>query len=253
MTTADAAAAAADELQETVAYRTRFDECGPDGLLRTSALLRYAQDVAWVHSERLGFDRAWYTSRGLAWLVRAVDIELRAPIPTGRWLEVTTRVVGFRRVSARRQTTFRDSGTLVAEVLTDWAMTDERGAPVRIPSDFERFVGAPLAPLHPTKVALAARPAQVTRVEVLVRPQDIDPMDHVNNAAYVDYIEELLLAIPGADQIPRAVPRSYLLDYALPASPGDRLELAGWPAGDAWNVQVSTLDGRNVARARVSD
>ena len=31
-------------------YRVRFDEAGPDGLLRTSVLLRYAQDLAWYHS-----------------------------------------------------------------------------------------------------------------------------------------------------------------------------------------------------------
>ena len=51
-------------------YRVRFDEAGPDGLLRTSVLLRYAQDVAWHHSTSRGFDRAWYAERGLAWLVR---------------------------------------------------------------------------------------------------------------------------------------------------------------------------------------
>jgi hypothetical protein len=38
-------------------YRVRFDEAGPDGNLRTSGVLRYAQDVAWRHSEVLGFDR----------------------------------------------------------------------------------------------------------------------------------------------------------------------------------------------------
>ena len=30
----------------TVEFRVRFDEAGPDGLVRTSTLLRYAQDLA---------------------------------------------------------------------------------------------------------------------------------------------------------------------------------------------------------------
>jgi len=38
-------------------YRVRFDEAGPDGLLRTSTLLRYAQDLAAFHSAKRGFDR----------------------------------------------------------------------------------------------------------------------------------------------------------------------------------------------------
>ena len=41
-------------------YRVRFDEAGPDGNLRTSTLLRYAQDLAWYHSAQRGFTRAWY-------------------------------------------------------------------------------------------------------------------------------------------------------------------------------------------------
>src|ERR687895_2512270 len=48
-----------------VPYRIRFDECGPDGLVRASALLRYVQDAAWVHSDSAGFGRAWYADRAL--------------------------------------------------------------------------------------------------------------------------------------------------------------------------------------------
>jgi acyl-ACP thioesterase len=67
----------------TVPYRVRFDESSPAGTIRTSALLRYAQDVAWLHSERLGFDRAWYAERGLTWLVRSVELVVEGCIETG--------------------------------------------------------------------------------------------------------------------------------------------------------------------------
>ena len=83
-------------------YRVRFDEAGPDGWMRTSSLLRYAQDVAWRHSEHLGFDRAWYLARGLGWVVRGVELELHAPVPMGQTLRVSTAVVGHRRIWARR-------------------------------------------------------------------------------------------------------------------------------------------------------
>ena len=32
-------------------YRVRFDEAGPDGVLRTSGFMRYAQDLAFVEGE----------------------------------------------------------------------------------------------------------------------------------------------------------------------------------------------------------
>ena len=79
-------------------YRVRFDEAGSDGLLRTSVLLRYAQDLAWYHSASRGFDRDWYRERGLTWLARTAEVAVDAPVRVGDELTGTTRVVGWRRV-----------------------------------------------------------------------------------------------------------------------------------------------------------
>ena len=100
-------AAAPPRHDVTIPYRVRFDECGPDAIVRTSALLRYAQDVAWVHSERMGFGREWYAERGLAWVVRAAELAILVAIPLGTTLAVSTGVTGFRRVWARRRTEAR--------------------------------------------------------------------------------------------------------------------------------------------------
>src|SRR5438093_691269 len=76
--------------------RSRSTACG------TTARLRYAQDIAWRHSEHLGFDRRWYTQRGRWWVVRSVELTVLAPIPMGRTLRLSTVVVGHRRIWARR-------------------------------------------------------------------------------------------------------------------------------------------------------
>ena len=250
----------------TVPYRARFDECGPDGLVRSSALLRYAQDLAWIHSERLGFTREWYAERNLAWVVRAVELAILAPLPLGETISLRTEVIGFRRVWARRRTEGRlDDGTLALWGNTDWVILDSgRGMPGRLPPEFLARFDVPPQPFEPGRVTLPAPApdAAVCENRTQVRPQDIDPMGHVNNAAYLDYLEESLFAEGGeAAALTAVTPRRIRLEYAQPAAPGSglisrtwRLEPAGGDGdptrGRAW--LLSDADGRDLARGLVT-
>ena len=232
-------------------YRVRFDEAGPDGLLRTSVLLRYAQDVAWHHSTVRGYDRAWYAERGLAWLVRTAEVTVAAVIPVGTELVGTTRVVGWRRVWARRNTTFVDaSGSTVATVQIDWVLLDARGAPTRIPAEFEPVFGAASSTVGLARVVLGDPPATARQSTITVRPQELDPMAHVNNAVYADWLEEAVIAA-GAVEATRALPRLVRLEYAAPADLGARLTAETWEAGDGWSARVCDAGGQELLRARI--
>jgi acyl-CoA thioesterase FadM len=237
----------------TLAYRVRFDEANPDGLVRTSTLLRWAQDVAWVHSERLGFTRAWYAKRGLAWLVRGVELAVEGAIPTGRELAVTTEVVGYRKVWARRRTEFRapDDGQLVAWTHTDWVITDRRGAPVRIPTEFGAFVVAPAPSFNPTRVNLSDPPASATARVLPVRLRELDPMGHVNNAVYLDHLEEGVAGIEGGLRAVSSIPRTYRLEYLLPAQSGAQLAGTAWQAPHGYEFRLAALDDGEVFRGRL--
>ena len=244
-----------DVATTSVPYRIRFDECGPDGLVRTSALLRYAQDVAWIHSERLGFDRAWYASRGLTWLVRAAALEILRPAPLGTVLEVTTTVTGFRRVWARRLTEGRlPDGDTAYRAHTDWVITDERGSPTRVPSDFPSVFGAPPGPFEPGRVPLPPTPSGATTIAGVVRPQDLDPLAHANNAVYLDYLEEALLA-SGGDAAAAIVtrPRAVAVEYLVAASAGTRLRGSAWSIDGAWAWRLTDDDDHELARGRLRD
>ncbi len=241
----------------TVPYRIRFDECGPDGIVRTSSLLRYVQDVAWVHSERMGFDRGWYADRGLAWVVRAAELAILAPMLLGATLTVSTAVTGFRRVWARRRTEARlDDGTLALWGHTDWVMTDHRGMPGRIPAEFPAAFAVPPGAFQPGRVSLAPAPPDAAAHRATVRPQDLDPMGHVNNAAYVDYLEEAFHAAGESGRARLAViPRRVRLEYVAAAAPGARLRGTAWPApsggDDAWAWRLADDDGHELARGEV--
>ena len=241
----------------TIPYRVRFDECGPDGAARSSTLLRYAQDVAWVHSERMGFDRTWYLERGLTWVVRAAELAILQPVLLGQTLDISTAVTGFRKVWARRRTEGRlPGGRLALWGHTDWVMIDDRGLPARIPPEFPGAFTVPPGIFEPGRVPLAPTPSDPVVVHAVVRPQDLDPMGHVNNAAYLDYLEEALIAAgpPAADAI-STIPRTVRLEYVTPAAAAEGLTAAVWrdapgdPADWAWRL---TGEGdRELARARV--
>jgi acyl-ACP thioesterase len=235
----------------SVPYRVRFDEAGPDGLLRTSVLLRYAQDVAWHHSASRGFGRTWYAERGLTWLVRAAEVAMLAPVEVGSEIVGTTQVVGWRRVWARRRTDFRDpDGRAVAWTQIDWVLLDRAGAPTRIPSDFDAVFGAPAVSSGLVRVGLEPAPAAAVRRSFVVRPQELDPMGHVNNAVYADWLDEALIGA-GDPAVTRAIPRTARLEYAAPAAAGSEVNAAAWPAQQGWSFRLRDAAGRDLLRARL--
>jgi acyl-CoA thioesterase FadM len=220
-------------------YRVRFDEAGPDGRIRTSTFLRYAQDVAWRHSEALGFDRVWYSQRGLWWVVRAVELQVREPVPMGEVLRVSTAVVGHHRIWARRRSDCRlGDGRVAATVVTDWVLLADRSRVVRIPSDFGLVFGSPDLPGGLMRVSedRSVDPPGML-LDRFVRAQEIDPMAHVNNAAYLDWIEEALLA-DGRDREVFGAARGCRLEYLASATQDDpvAIELQGRPTG--WSVVI---------------
>jgi acyl-ACP thioesterase len=231
-------------------YRVRFDEAGADGMIRTGSLLRYAQDIAWRHSEGLGFDRRWYTERGRWWVVRSVDLEVLRGVPMGTLLRLATAVIGHRRIWARRRGEFRTAGgELVAVATVDWVILDERGRVLRIPPDFGVSFPNPELQGEILRVQLPPPPADAGTLELLVRPQDLDPMGHVNNAVYLDWIEEATAHAGYAARL-SLLPRRIAIEYLASAEPGDRLTATAWAAGGRWWVQLRRSDdGKELVRA----
>jgi acyl-ACP thioesterase len=231
-------------------YRVRFDEAGADGALRSSGYLRYAQDLAWRHSDAAGFHDAWYRERGLRWLVRALELDIVAPAPYGEPVHVSTEVIGWRRVWARRRSEVRlkEHEGPAAVALIDWVLLDAAGRPTRVPAEIADFFSGE-ATFTPIRVELGEPDSSPDTRSFEVRPQELDPLDHVNNAAYLDYIEEHLLAAGVEDA--RGIPRRYRVEYRRSAEPGESIVSTAWPEGRGWSVRLAGEGGRELVRARL--
>jgi acyl-CoA thioesterase FadM len=232
-------------------YRVRFDEATAAETVRTAVYLAWLADVAWQHSAALGFGRDWYSERGLFWLVRAIRLDVHRPLATYGDALVSTQVMAYRRVAARRESEIRgDAGDLLAVAQIDWVMTNERGAPTRVPADFHRFLPGESTTFEMHKIALPPAPAGSVERRFHVPRRDLDPMDHVNNSVYLDYMEEALVAAGQAPLI-GAIPRRYVLDFAASAAFEEPLTGRAWPHEGGWAYRLSRADGTELFRATV--
>jgi acyl-ACP thioesterase len=239
-------------------YRVRFDEANADGWLRPSGLLRYAQDMAWRHSTEAGFDRSWYDDRGMHWLVRNVKVSIAGPITYGDVLAISTEVIGWRHVWARRRSEIRRRASedgrghsgLVATVETDWVLLTPDGRPARVPPEITRYF-SPGRQFKRDRVVLPESTGQVATMATRVRPLDVDPMRHMNNAAYVDMIDDGIGRLPMAQRLQD--PDCYRIGYVLPALPGTPIEISSWAVSETEVAcRISGADGTELTKALVS-
>jgi acyl-CoA thioesterase FadM len=235
------------ERSASLPFRVRFDEATPTGSLRTSVLLRYAADLAAFHSDLRGFGRAWYQERGLAWLVRGVELDVLGRVGYGQELIGTTEAIAARKVIARRRTEFRTtSGELTATLTVDWALTSAGGAPTRIPPIFATVFTMPEQTFAPIRVrSLPPDGVPIATLDLDVRPQELDPMGHVNNAVYADWADQAIRATGDAAGLAAldAVPRRWRLEYLGAAGPEGRVRAIAWAAGDGWSCRIVDARG----------
>jgi acyl-CoA thioesterase FadM len=232
-------------------HRIRFDECGSGGLIRAGGYLRLMQDLAWRHSERLGLGRAWYRTNRLAWLVRHADLRITGQARSGDTLHVTTRVVGWRRVWARRESRASVDGVEVARATIDWVLIDEAGRLARIPADVaERFTdGVP--GFQPARLALPLDLTDPVTRAWSVSIRDLDPMRHVNNATYLDVIDETLAADSGMIDGPRP-PVRYQVEYLRPALPRMTVSVVQAALEHGTAFRFLDPDDQELVRARLT-
>ncbi|MDX2162503.1 MAG: YbgC/FadM family acyl-CoA thioesterase [bacterium] len=190
-------------------YKTTFQvrsyECDAYGHLNNANYLRYMQEAAIQASAAVGWDDARYQQIGHVWLIHETDIEYLAPVRLGDRVEITTWVADFRRVRSRRSYELRNqNGDLVARATTDWVYLNRAtGQPASIPA-------AMIADFAPPDLATPADVTDTLRMSSsrarfppapppppgvyihthTVEWRDVDTEQHVNNATYLNFMEE---------------------------------------------------------------
>jgi acyl-CoA thioester hydrolase len=228
-------------------FRVRNYECDANGHLNSANYLRMMQETAFDASAAGGYGMRRYAEMNRYWLIRATEIEYLRPLYYDERLTIRTWISDFRRVSSRRRYDFclEGSGELCAQAHTDWVFLDATTQqPAKIPPTLARdFYPEGVPASFPPRVPFPEPPAPppgVFTIHRRVEWGDLDPMQHVNNAVYMDYANECGFLAVAAFQWPwerireagfAILLRRVQIQYLLPALLGDKLEIATWASG----------------------
>lgn len=236
-------------LTYTRTFRIRFHECDAHGHLNNANYLRYMQETAFDASAASGYDLERYTALERFWLIRESGVEFLHPLHYNESVAVKTWVADFRRATSRRMYEFRRVGTendaapeqLVAHAYTDWVYLDTRtNQPAAIPQAvIDDFFpkGVPMTGVRRPFPKSPPRPAGAFQMLRRVAWSDLDTLQHVNNAIYLNYLTECGSQALAAFGWPfqrlqetglGVFLRRLQIQYLQPALPDDNLELTTW-------------------------
>ncbi len=239
--------------QYTARFQIRQYELNSREELSNASLARLFQETAMQGSADAGFGMEWYTQHRSIWVIHRLTLEHLRLIRYRDELAITTWVSDYRRVFSHREYLARDVKTneVVARGRANWLHLDPTTMmPTRVPQALvahfepngERAVPR-VEPREYTRPAdLAPRANKTTRK---VQRYEIDGMQHVNNAIYVDWFEETLAeTVADLSTPPRHLcVRRHDIEYLHGALPGDEVAITAQLVGaghsaSAWSLQI---------------
>ncbi|MFW5694698.1 MAG: acyl-[acyl-carrier-protein] thioesterase [Alkalispirochaeta sp.] len=176
--------------------------CGPDDYVELDGVASLLQEAAWQHARQLGFAFTEEEAT-LFWVLHRIRVRFHRRPQWNETVRITTWPSGMERLYALREFYLEgEDGARLVDVSSAWIILDARQRrPVRpqhqLPSDRidpERLLDLPLGKLPgiPADDVAATAPDDCRR---LVRPSDTDRNQHVNNARYVQWMQDAAPAV----------------------------------------------------------
>jgi acyl-ACP thioesterase len=232
-------------------YPVGFTAVDESGGLTMAAAFDYFQEAAVRHAEDLGVGRDPMAALGHGWALSRLSVLLRRrPRQTER-LTVRTWPRGWEKLFALRDFDIQDeAGMSLAVARSCWLIVDiERRRPLRPQAAMEKLpLNEGLDALADGGKGLEAAPGLEKAAERTAAYSDIDFNGHMNNARYVQWIQDILE--PGT--LTRAKTMRLDINYLREVKMGETLEL--WkspvlPPGGPRNGASVAVEGRRDGQA----
>lgn len=185
--------------------RVQYDDVGTDFRMKLPVLFQRLQRAALQHSESVGQSNEKMVADGAVWILNRMLVRiLRMPVYRER-LTVRTWHKGSAGFRAGRDFLLFCDGQPVAAATSQWLFFDLKKKKItKIPD----AVSAPYTTEKQDVLGADAIDFSVDKsfdpqatLEITTREGDFDPNGHVNNAAYLDYLDTLIKrsAMPAGD------------------------------------------------------
>ena len=179
----------------TRTFRVRWGELDASGFVSPANYLRYLIETAWDWGLAIGWDANYSQNPDVFWVIRETEIHLLRPLQHNEVFDFTIWLVNWQRVRGTRcfELTLKDSGEIVAQGTQQVVYMDAKtGRPKNMPDDMINTFR-----LENPRVFPFERFPKITETETAYRTQrqvesmDLDVYEHVNNAIYINYAEEV--------------------------------------------------------------
>lgn len=226
-------------------FRVRWSEIDADGQVGPAGYQRYLVETAydWGATGQLGAENS--EALGLIWVIRETEFSFIRPLRYNDIFDFTIWMVKWRRVRGTRafELRLKDGGEVVAQGVQQVACLDSESLRPTSPPEhiIENFrVDNPRVFPHQRFPKVPPPPEAALVMQRQVEWQDLDMLEHVNNAIYVTYAEEAAaqaLAAVGwspahlRTQGLAVANRRIHIQYQSPAIWGDKLNVVTYLVG----------------------
>jgi acyl-ACP thioesterase len=175
-------------------HKIIFNDVDSSGLITPFAVFNYFQDAAEAHAERIGVGREVLLNNNCVWVLSRMSVLIEKRPRFGADIVLRSWPRGFDRLFCVRDYDIADSsGAIIVRARSGWLVVDwEKRRPLRpqsLPVDI---------PVNEGLDALSGSPAGLETkndlTQIAVRRaaySDIDFNGHMNNARYVQWIQDL--------------------------------------------------------------
>lgn len=216
----------------------------PSGKLRIKGLFDLLQEIAWRHADSQDFGRNLAASNQM-WVLSRMEVKVIEMPSWGQEVRLATGGRGVDRIFAFREFLMQDiSGKVLVRGMSSWLLLDTESKRMLKPESVlpqELFDTSMKPEWQPEKLLVKGR-LKATET-VIVRASDLDLYNHVNNASYVRWVEDLI-------EGETADISSLTLNYISECHKGDQVKLELYESETCFFV-LGKVGDRNCFSARV--